>query len=186
MHAVDLVRQSCTTMGCGDRGAGRGREGREQRQAEILPLAPKNTTRTHGLALLRRVRGTYTPRRTGFSSLSALDARHQVFPFLGYFAGWAVDRDAVPATTRERHQDPAQCSAIADHHVRMPPATELIAERQSPQAMCRGRRWWKALVVQLSPCLHLQLLGACMVGGPPRGEPLIHTDCARDATPTSP
>lgn len=64
MHAVDLVRQSCTTMGCGDRGAGRGREGREQRQAEILPLAPKNTTRTLRLALLRPVRGTHLAERT--------------------------------------------------------------------------------------------------------------------------
>lgn len=63
MHAVDLVRQSCTTMGCGDRGAGRGREEREQRQAEILPLAPKNTTRTHRLAMLRPVRGTHLAER---------------------------------------------------------------------------------------------------------------------------
>lgn len=63
MHAVDLVRQSCTTMGCGDRGAGRGREGREQRQAEILPLAPRNTTRSLRLAMLRLVRGTHLAER---------------------------------------------------------------------------------------------------------------------------
>jgi len=65
MHAVDLVRQSCTTMGCGDRGAGRGREGREQRQAEIRPWAPKNTTRTHRLAIASSSPG-YTPSRTDF------------------------------------------------------------------------------------------------------------------------
>lgn len=59
MHAVGPVRQSCTTMGCGDRGAGMAREGREQRQAEIYPLAPTNTTRTHRLAMLRSVRGTH-------------------------------------------------------------------------------------------------------------------------------
>lgn len=62
------------------------REGREQRQAEILPLAPTNTTRTHGLAMLRSVRGTHLAERN-FKSLSALKARHQVLPFLGYFAG---------------------------------------------------------------------------------------------------
>lgn len=39
------------------------REGREQRQAEILPLAPTNTTRTHGLAMLRSVRGTHLAER---------------------------------------------------------------------------------------------------------------------------
>lgn len=127
MHAVDLVRQSCTTMGCGDRGAGRAREGREQRQAEIFPLAPKNTTRTLRLAMLRPVRGTHLAERTFIVCQHLMRVTRSLFP--GSFAG-----NATPGTTSGRNQGPPHCSMRCPSQTTMPgcPATGLVFERQKP------------------------------------------------------
>lgn len=76
----------------------------------------------------------YTPSRTNFFSLSALDARHQVFPFPGSFAGWASDRGGSPGATSGRHQD----QPVARWHVPRRPArpaclvTEPVLEPQKP------------------------------------------------------
>lgn len=123
MHAVDLVRQSCTTMGCGDRGAGRVRGGREQRQAEILPLAPTNTTRTHRLAMLRPVRGTHPAGRIFRVCQHLMRVTSCFLP--GFFCGVSGDRDASPARDDEwaasgTYTPLPDGRSMACHRVRVP------------------------------------------------------------------
>lgn len=77
----------------------------------------------------------YTPSRTNFYSLSALDARHQVFLFPGSFAG-----NATPGTTSGRHQGPPHCSMRCPSQATMPgcPGARPLgwsSSDRSPQAL---------------------------------------------------
>lgn len=130
----------------------------------------------------------YTPSRTNFLVCQHLlrVTRCAGVSFPGVFCGVGKRSRRHPRddewTTSGRHQD----QPIARWHVpRRPPrpaclVTELVLERQKPTSTAPSVMYVKLSLQNFR--LTCKCSGARMMSGPARGEPLIHTDYAQEAT----